>query len=813
MATVFFRQGDFRTAQEYARLLTIKTPLQPSSWIQLSAVSLKLDDIPEFEMALEKAIELDPENPDAILLLAHATFQAENYLEAARLYARVIRMRPDSAEAAMAFGVCCAKTGLNEEAVEMFQRVLELDPNNVIARENIQSLEPEPISVKPAPVPSPAPAATQEATLDQSKMGKQKAPPVALVGAIQESETLLKKGRHLDAWNSGLRAISERPFNPDAYLHLTEIALDAGDERQAYECILRLLKMTPSWDIPRNVEKSLNKQTSLKHSKFAWPPLPKIVDQPSLTVCMIVKNEEAVLARCLKSVHSIAQQIIVVDTGSTDRTVEIAKEYGAEVHAFTWNDNFSDARNHGLQFARQDWVLILDADEELLPESVAKLRHDMAQPNQLGYRIPLKNFTETADGTTYVPRLFRNAPGLHFVFRVHEQIFSSVVVRKCHWQMKSGLGTALLMHYGYDPEVKRLKNKVQRNLDLLKLAIVENPGEVGLLMNYGLDLVNAGRGEEALAPFREAIAIMSKYDPQYVLPEVRERLLTIVSFHLLQSEEYEELIQLAESRLTQDTGPTASLHYTAALALIRTQRKNEAIPHLRACLEKRGQPTLTPETHGVKGAAPHHLLADCLANAGAHAESEAQFKLALAACGRSVAILHSYAKFLTLVNRPTEAIQLLFNSIQEGETESDLWSLGCVITNGHLKDSEVALDWTESAVQAHPDHREIRKQRGIALLTVGQFSEAIEQFNQLTNATDPATVAAKILCQVAIGIRPSAVSEANELNTMKEFVFWLRRLLEYRNEKSANQVIQNATLLEDVLPSAARVLKESSIDS
>ena len=806
--TTLYRQGDFQAAREHARSLTRQTPQVPSSWIQLSATCLKLDDIPEFEMALEKALELNPENPDAILLLAHATFQAENYLEAARLYSRVIFAQPNSVEAAMAFGVCCAKTGLKEEAVEMFARVLELDPSNAIARENIQSLQPKPSAAKPTPTIAEKPTA-----LHTVENGNQNTPAVVLVGSIKESEALLKEGRFLDAWNAGLHAISERPFHPDAYLHLAEIALEAGDDKQARECIRRLRQLTPNWDIPQRVEHTLKKQKLLRKSQITWPALPELSNQPTLTVCMIVKNEEAVLARCLKSVQSIAKQIIVVDTGSTDRTVEIAKQHGAEVHSFVWNNNFSDARNHGLQFAREDWVLILDADEELPSGSNAALRHDMAQPNQLGFRIPLKNFNETADGIAFVPRLFRNAPGLHFVFRVHEQIFSSIVARKPHWKMEAGLGTAMLMHYGYDPEVKKLKNKVQRNLDLLELAIIENPDEVGLLMNYGLDLVNSGRSEEAFVPFRKAVRLLSEQESRFVLPEVRERLMTMVTFHLLQAEEYEELIQLVGSKLSHDTGPTASLHYAAALALIRTQRKSEAIPHLRACLEKRALPVLTPEASGVNGSAPHHLLADCLANTGAVVEAEEQFKLALASGSRTAGVLHNYAKFLTSTNRATEAIQILFNAIHEGTADSDLWSLGCVITNGHLKDSEVALDWTESAVQSHPDHREIRKQRGIALLTVGRFSEALEHLQHLSGAADASIIAAIILCQIATGIKPSAVTGDNEINVTKQFVFWLRRLLEFRQEESAKKVMKNASLLEYALPSAAKVLKEAAIDS
>jgi glycosyltransferase involved in cell wall biosynthesis len=99
--------------------------------------------------------------------------------------------------------------------------------------------------------------------------------------------------------------------------------------------------------------------------------------QNRLSVCLIVKNEEKFLGQCLKSVRDLASQIVVVDTGSTDRTVEIAKEYGAEVYSFAWCDDFSAARNAALEHATGDWVLVLDADEELSAEGREKLKPAM----------------------------------------------------------------------------------------------------------------------------------------------------------------------------------------------------------------------------------------------------------------------------------------------------------------------------------------------------------------------------------------------------------------------------------------------------
>ena len=90
--------------------------------------------------------------------------------------------------------------------------------------------------------------------------------------------------------------------------------------------------------------------------------------EPTLSVCMIVKDEEETLPICLKSIKDIADEIIVVDTGSKDKTVEVAKSFGAKVYFFKWINDFSAARNESLKYATSDWLLVLDADEYLLPE-------------------------------------------------------------------------------------------------------------------------------------------------------------------------------------------------------------------------------------------------------------------------------------------------------------------------------------------------------------------------------------------------------------------------------------------------------------
>lgn len=140
----------------------------------------------------------------------------------------------------------------------------------------------------------------------------------------------------------------------------------------------------------------------------------------SISACLIVKNEAQNLARCLESVATLADEIIVVDTGSTDSTVAIARNYTPHVHFFEWCDDFSAARNAALAYATQDWVLILNADE-VIPVSTQRLIPKILDSEPVDKaRILLFRLLTPGEQTLFVRGLFPNHLGIHFAARVHE---------------------------------------------------------------------------------------------------------------------------------------------------------------------------------------------------------------------------------------------------------------------------------------------------------------------------------------------------------------------------------------------------------
>ncbi|HUZ07318.1 MAG TPA: glycosyltransferase, partial [Candidatus Paceibacterota bacterium] len=236
-------------------------------------------------------------------------------------------------------------------------------------------------------------AAGQKTPSKPVKVAPVQLPPVSNVGRLDEARELLRQKKFQPAWESAAEAIVKRPFHPEAFLLLAEIALAAGDSAAARQCAQCARDFAPGW---KAAKQFLNKPLR-GNAKLECLVLPDQVGNRKseignkLSVCLIVKNEEQFLAQCLKSVRPIAQQIVVVDTGSTDRTVEIAKEFGAEIHSFAWCDDFAAARNAALEHATGDWILMLDADEELPELEHPKLRADLKQVGIIAYRLPLFN--------------------------------------------------------------------------------------------------------------------------------------------------------------------------------------------------------------------------------------------------------------------------------------------------------------------------------------------------------------------------------------------------------------------------------------
>ena len=180
-----------------------------------------------------------------------------------------------------------------------------------------------------------------------------------------------------------------------------------------------------------------------------------------LSACLIVKNEEQRLAQCLESLRSLADEIILVDTGSSDRTLAIAEEYQAKVFHFEWCDDFSQARNYAIAQAKGKWILVIDADEVVEPKAIATLQRVMKCDDYLAVNILRSEIGAAQAPYSLVLRLFRNHSAIAFTGIYHESIDQSVVALQAqepHWQVVN-VEVPVLLHYGYTSSEIQLKHK------------------------------------------------------------------------------------------------------------------------------------------------------------------------------------------------------------------------------------------------------------------------------------------------------------------------------------------------------------------
>ncbi|WP_405131006.1 glycosyltransferase [Paenibacillus sp. FSL H8-0317] len=221
-----------------------------------------------------------------------------------------------------------------------------------------------------------------------------------------------------------------------------------------------------------------------------------------ISLCMIVKDEEELLPHCLASVQGAVDEIIVVDTDSSDRSAEIAQQYGALVVRFEWCEDFAAARNAGLERASGDWILFLDADEALDRAAREQIRSWTTVSGCDGLFLNIHNYTGSGQqGVTVNPvlRLFRNAPEHRFEGRIHEQIAAAICRRNP--EAAFHVTDMVIHHYGYQTAIVERKDKVNRNVRLLQQAVEEEPDQPFHHYNLGVEYLRVGEAERALETF------------------------------------------------------------------------------------------------------------------------------------------------------------------------------------------------------------------------------------------------------------------------------------------------------------------------
>lgn len=240
--------------------------------------------------------------------------------------------------------------------------------------------------------------------------------------------------------------------------------------------------------------------------------LAALAKKADISLCMIVKNEERVLGDCLASAKPFFREMLVLDTGSSDRTIEIAENAGASVRRAPWQDSFSLARTESMKGAKGRWIMWLDADDTL-PEHCGEAILNAvagAPANVVAFVVPVRFVEERGFGTSVDHvKVFRNLPGLEWEGRIHEQILGSL--RRCAELAGFEDGgqlarlDAYVLHSGYDTTPEGQAKKRKRDIKLLKLDLKDRPNHPFCLFNLGMTYHYTSEHHKAVEWLRKSI--------------------------------------------------------------------------------------------------------------------------------------------------------------------------------------------------------------------------------------------------------------------------------------------------------------------
>ncbi len=302
-----------------------------------------------------------------------------------------------------------------------------------------------------------------------------------------------------------------------------------------------------------------------------------------ISLCMIVKNEEERLDLCLKKISSYMDEIIIVDTGSIDRTKEIAGIYTDKVYDFPWTNDFAAARNYSISKASNEFILIIDSDEILENINIEEIKRLIElNPTKIGRIQRINEYTRKGNEykyKEYVNRLF--SKGLYkYEGIIHEQV---VPVTELKDNIPNDCETYMMplsiSHFGYEGNVEIRKKKTERNIALLKLALQECPDDPYLLYQLGKSYYMEEDYKSSGDFFGQALYFDLNPQLEYV-----QDLVESYGYSLINSGQYETALQLLN--IYEEFSNSTDFIFLVALILMNNGRFQEAIQEFMKASEK-----------------------------------------------------------------------------------------------------------------------------------------------------------------------------------------------------------------------------------
>ena len=391
---------------------------------------------------------------------------------------------------------------------------------------------------------------------------------------------------------------------------------------------------------------------------------------PLVSLCMIVKNEFENLPGCLESVRGLVDEIIIVDTGSTDDTVRIAESFGAKVFRMAWPNSFAAARNRSLEYARGNWIFYLDADERLEANGrVDCIRQMASDPVIDAYSVPIRNHkydTECVDIGLNI-RLFRNLPDVRFENEVHERVEPALA----RIGARIAVAQFSIDHFGYRLAPDAMKEKLKRNLILSQKHLERDPDDPYCNHYAGATLMLLGKMEESREFLQRALD--SKDLPRY-LEAMTCNLMANLNW---QEGKFDEVIVFADRSIALEPLQN-SAYLLRGLGLFRLGDFDAALPLLLRSLDflklppERRRSALSQEYDFLRESEFNKLLGVCFSETGRPAEALNHFRRYLELGGKEPEIIRRAGVCAVNVRDFASGLKYLEEAAELGVARSEI---------------------------------------------------------------------------------------------------------------------------------------------
>jgi tetratricopeptide (TPR) repeat protein len=344
-----------------------------------------------------------------------------------------------------------------------------------------------------------------------------------------------------------------------------------------------------------------------------------------LSATLIVRDESAFIEACLESLAGVVDEIVIVDTGSRDDTLEKAARFPVVLHHFPWCGDFSAARNHAIERSSGDWILYIDADERLQAPNRALLRRMLADPDKAAWRLRLH---PRVGWTAYAElRLFRNDPRIRFHGEIHERVHGDVnaVCRSDARQI--GLSELTLTHVGYEGDQTR---KLGRNIPLLREYLAREPTRVYCWWHLGEMLRLQGDEQGARDAWRKGIEVVRAQPPGVTSRSDSPPFVSLIGLQSDRNEAIDDLLREALALFPEHL----TLQWMAAKHAIETGDDATAHPILERLAAIDAESFFDPDLAYEKALFSHlsrEALALCHFRAGRFAQAAYWYRAAAAA--------------------------------------------------------------------------------------------------------------------------------------------------------------------------------------